>query len=1100
MASRSLIVLLVSLGVAAEASAQAVTSVQDGPWSSSSTWNTGAPPTASDTVRILHRLVDPRDTCAALYVAAEGALTSESASELEVAGEIVNDGVVEAGTANLRVSLGGDLTTTGVWKPDVTTYAATGMQQVRLGNQAVLEGTHTQSEPSGTLLAASPLVFGGPTQICHLNANALGLEFRSEITASLSCFLSAQITNAADIAFTAESKLSRLKVAGDYTLHGMLNVGIATVLEGTVTVSDTLQNHADGSETIRVEGHLTNRGVVRDNPEARTLTVHVTGDIVNEGQWSTRSTGLSGTGPRTILGSGIDGEIRAVGAHVVLRGQSTVPRLVVDSGSLVTVALESALRVTDAPTFSCLRIRNYGLVSVTTAVGSAISASFCEANVSLVSGHGLDSLTVETYGNQVPVDFANAIRTWWRFESTPPGGLLSDVAFSYEDSLLGANLILEDSLQLYHDLDGGWRQISIENLPRSSSSNFVSFENVAAQGSFTLAAPGVLSVSARPSIITRIAGLTEIRIGVPTVYEFSYYNNSDLPTGGVLLAVTTLGGINILNVRPGLEEGGMADPIDIGSLILDEDSTRVLLWADGMAPRETRSFLYTVSALPDGSGKMAGTLDGEAVTLLGGVAIIAGWIAAGVGSAYISDVLTKTCQEIWRPADCDESKEIIRKSLDDAIRETNEEWAGTEKPLSVIMGNLRDKMIENALGIGLGPLGLLNALYEWFVAYVAGAMDYNRELQRDEGEQCESNPKLAEAPCICLHNPIEVSTSQLPLEKVTSLDPNSKAGPAGVEGSPFIAASERMYYRVNFENKAEAAAAAYKIVIVDTLNAEFNPLTVLNGQASHDGFSFSVDGDILRWEVEGIDLPPNVNPPEGEGWVSFSVEPEIDLSSGTELRNSATITFDLNEPITTNVVSNVLDFLPPVTTMQPMPVDSDASQVLVRWVSTDGALGSGVAASVLYASRDGARFEPVITTAADSVVLRLDTDHQYEFYALAKDRAGNVESSRPALVSTFVTTAVSSETEVPVGFELLQNYPNPFNPTTTLSYAVPRLEPARLEVFDILGRRVVILTDGIFRPGKHSITWDASHMASGVYVVVLRQGDRTAYRKVLLLR
>ncbi|MFN3345563.1 MAG: T9SS type A sorting domain-containing protein [Chloroherpetonaceae bacterium] len=73
-------------------------------------------------------------------------------------------------------------------------------------------------------------------------------------------------------------------------------------------------------------------------------------------------------------------------------------------------------------------------------------------------------------------------------------------------------------------------------------------------------------------------------------------------------------------------------------------------------------------------------------------------------------------------------------------------------------------------------------------------------------------------------------------------------------------------------------------------------------------------------------------------------------------------------------------------------------------------------------------------------------------------------------------------------YKLAQNYPNPFNPTTTISYQLPVASDVRLEVFDILGKKVATLVNGRQAAGAYSYTWNASAAASGVYFYRLQAG------------
>ncbi len=102
----------------------------------------------------------------------------------------------------------------------------------------------------------------------------------------------------------------------------------------------------------------------------------------------------------------------------------------------------------------------------------------------------------------------------------------------------------------------------------------------------------------------------------------------------------------------------------------------------------------------------------------------------------------------------------------------------------------------------------------------------------------------------------------------------------------------------------------------------------------------------------------------------------------------------------------------------------------------------------------------------------------------------------------FVVTITSGkENEViPKELNLFQNFPNPFNPTTVIRYALPQSSRVWLDVFDVLGRTVGLLIDGVQQAGEHDVQFDASHLASGVYLYRLRVGEQVLTRKCFLLR
>ncbi len=88
----------------------------------------------------------------------------------------------------------------------------------------------------------------------------------------------------------------------------------------------------------------------------------------------------------------------------------------------------------------------------------------------------------------------------------------------------------------------------------------------------------------------------------------------------------------------------------------------------------------------------------------------------------------------------------------------------------------------------------------------------------------------------------------------------------------------------------------------------------------------------------------------------------------------------------------------------------------------------------------------------------------------------------------------------PGEFHLHQNYPNPFNNATVITYQLPEASDVKLTVYSLEGRRVARLFEGFQPAGRHSVTWNASGLASGVYVCMLTAGPLTLRRKMTLLK
>ncbi|MFA5670357.1 MAG: T9SS type A sorting domain-containing protein [Balneolaceae bacterium] len=105
--------------------------------------------------------------------------------------------------------------------------------------------------------------------------------------------------------------------------------------------------------------------------------------------------------------------------------------------------------------------------------------------------------------------------------------------------------------------------------------------------------------------------------------------------------------------------------------------------------------------------------------------------------------------------------------------------------------------------------------------------------------------------------------------------------------------------------------------------------------------------------------------------------------------------------------------------------------------------------------------------------------------------------------SSLKTLPVSNEMESnsqPIEIMLFQNYPNPFNPSTIISYQLPVSGLVKLDVFDMLGRKVATLIDGRTPAGLHEVTFNAQGLSSGMYFYRLKANGMTETKRFTIIK
>ncbi|MEO8513340.1 MAG: YCF48-related protein [Ignavibacteria bacterium] len=148
--------------------------------------------------------------------------------------------------------------------------------------------------------------------------------------------------------------------------------------------------------------------------------------------------------------------------------------------------------------------------------------------------------------------------------------------------------------------------------------------------------------------------------------------------------------------------------------------------------------------------------------------------------------------------------------------------------------------------------------------------------------------------------------------------------------------------------------------------------------------------------------------------------------------------------------------------------------------------------------------DTTITTSAFTVPPgRLSGSTQYYW----RVRAFNVGGFGPwSLTWRFSTMLIGIEPVseiIPDRFMLYNNYPNPFNPFTNIDFDIPANNTSgnvNLTVYDITGKEIVVLVNSMLRPGKYSVSWNASNYSSGLYFYRITAGNFTSIRKMVLVK
>jgi hypothetical protein len=230
--------------------------------------------------------------------------------------------------------------------------------------------------------------------------------------------------------------------------------------------------------------------------------------------------------------------------------------------------------------------------------------------------------------------------------------------------------------------------------------------------------------------------------------------------------------------------------------------------------------------------------------------------------------------------------------------------------------------------------------------------------------------------------------------------------------------------------------------------------------------------------------------------VASTSKKTMPIGSATEYRVAA-ITFP-KTPVATNISFRYVNGDPGSAGL---PTGTTNYYKGGYWVITSDGVPGGPFRMDLYAV--GVGFD----STAMRVLSRPNNSTAWQYAGLAAGyTAGSVADTTVSSFGQFAIglgpkpTAVETYTSIPRTYALLNNYPNPFNPTTTIGYELPMDTRVSLTVYNLIGQQVAKLVDEIRPAGRHIATFDASALASGIYLYQFKAGSFLQTRKMVLVK
>ncbi len=372
-------------------------------------------------------------------------------------GDLINYGTVTSNHYNLYISLRGDLWFyDGTFTPNKITFSGVENQTISQGDSVVFNCIFENSNPSGSLVLGTNLLFNGNT--FFLNQHNLRLEGNTLKNAVLTNgFIygggNSSIYNAT---------LSTITFYDSIQVNGVVNtVDGAVVFNGLTTVNGTLQNSgANGSHTVSMYGDLVNYGTITSN--VYNIYIALKGNLTNMGSIAIYRLFLTGVGQRTINLIASPAATFSInytevqGSNFVFTGTNVMTGFTIASNSVCSVGENATLTLPNVNSSITGSISNFGRISLKRSTNTTSDKSYYNAVVRPNADYAarVSNLAVETNCYSIPGFFQDAVKIWWNLipSHVLPNLTLSQIVLQYSPDML--NGYSQSALEVVHSYDG----------------------------------------------------------------------------------------------------------------------------------------------------------------------------------------------------------------------------------------------------------------------------------------------------------------------------------------------------------------------------------------------------------------------------------------------------------------------------------------------------------------------------------------------------------------------------------------------------------------------------------------------------------------------